>query len=224
MFMLAIETATDGCSVALLSEGKVTERALQAPREHAARVLGMVDDLVNEAGLSKESIDAIAYGKGPGSFLGTRIAATVAQSLALTWQAALIPVSSVAALATQAYELSGIEHVLVGWDARMQSIYWGEYHLVDGLMVSDQGDQLTPPDFFHTFSPDKEVALAGNAWGVYRDELPSAWSESFVVYHEGLYPKASGLLPLACVAFDQGDVVSLAEAVPVYLRHPVDQQ
>lgn len=222
MFVLAIETATDGCSVALWSEGKVTERAVQAPKGHAARVLGMVDELLNEAGLVKESIDAIAYGKGPGSFLGTRIAASVAQSLALAWNAKLISVSSLAALATQAYELSGIEHVLAGWDARMQAIYWGEYHLVDGLMVSAQGDQLTSPDFFQGFSVEGELALAGNAWASYAAELRSDWESQFASVHSELFPKASGLLPLALDAFQKGETVSLAEGVPVYLRHPVD--
>lgn len=224
MLLLAIETATDGCSVALFSDNVVTERSIRAPRGHAARVLGMVDELLKEADVSPEFIEGIVYGKGPGSFLGTRIAASVAQSLALAWSCALIPVSTLAALATQCYQASGIERVFVGWDARMQAIYWGDYTLTDGLMIAAEGDQLSSPEFFYALQVEGKIALVGNAWQTYQAGLPNNWSDTFVVYHDDLYPKASGLFPLGKAAFDKGESVPLAEGVPVYLRHPVTHQ
>ncbi len=221
MPLLAIETATDACSVALSVEGEIFERHRCVPREHAARVLGMIDELLIEAGIASSDIVSIAFGRGPGSFLGTRIAATVAQGLALSWGCKLVSVSSLAALATVAYKKHGLERVLSAWDARMQGIYWGDYEYVDGLMVARLGDRLSSPESFSEYVVEGSIGLIGNAWKTYASELPADWTPHFECVDTDSHPRASGLLPLAEQSLLAGDTLDLASAVPVYLRHPV---
>src|SRR6187455_1632322 len=94
MNLLALDTATEACSAALLIGGEVIERSEIAPRRHAELILPMIESLLGEAGISRRQIDAIAVGRGPGAFTGVRLAISVAQGLALGLDVPVLPVSS----------------------------------------------------------------------------------------------------------------------------------
>jgi tRNA threonylcarbamoyladenosine biosynthesis protein TsaB len=217
--LLAIETSTNACSAALLVAGKRYSRFVVAPREHSDRILGMVADLLAEAGVVRADLDAVAFGQGPGSFLGTRIAAGVAQGLGFALGIPLLPVSSLQALAQRGVEACGASAVLAAWDARMGALYWGHYELQNGVAQPVMPDALCKPEDFTLPASEFPLLLAGNAWAVYQDqfavELPALGEAA------DWYPDAQYLLPEAERLFTQGQGVEAAQAAPVYLRDPV---
>lgn len=214
---LAIETSTNACSAALLLGDRRYSRFVVAPREHSDRILSMISELIAEAGITLKNLDAIAFGQGPGSFLGTRIAAGVAQGLGFALDLPLLAVSSLQALAQRAVEEQGATVVLPGWDARMNAMYWGHYALQDGVLQPMQPDALVKPSDF--VLPQTDVQLVGNAWAVYG----SAFAEVLPVLTEAAqwYPDAQYLLPEAQRLFYAGLGVDALAAAPVYLRDPV---
>jgi tRNA threonylcarbamoyladenosine biosynthesis protein TsaB len=122
LIILALDTSTEACSVALWADGAVTER-FELGSQHSERILPMTQEALAEAGVALTQIDAVAFGRGPGSFTGLRICAGVAQGLAFGADVPVLPVSSLAALA-QGIEAPG---VLAAFDARMDQLYWGAY-------------------------------------------------------------------------------------------------
>jgi tRNA threonylcarbamoyladenosine biosynthesis protein TsaB len=225
--LLALETSTHACSAALLHQGQRYSRSVVAPREHAERILGMVAELIDEAGISLSALQGIAFGQGPGSFLGTRIAAGVAQGLGFALNIPLFPVSSLQALAQHAVERHQATEVIASWDARMDSLYWGHYTLKDDRLQAVKADGIsTPANFSVPVFSGLAPLLVGNAWQVYRDSLhesvqiilkkqPSELTE--------FYPEAQFLLPEAKHLFKKSLGVRACEAGPVYLRDPVSR-
>lgn len=135
MKLLALETATEACSAALWVDGRVLARFQHAPRLQTELMLPMVDELLAEAGIRLNDLDAIAYSRGPGAFTGVRIAAAVAQGLAFGVDLPIIPVSSLQTLAQGVNREYGADRVLCVFDARMDEIYVGAYEKdKDGLM------------------------------------------------------------------------------------------
>ena len=134
MNLLAIETATEACSVALLHGDALIDRTELAPRRHAELVLPMAEDLLAEAGIARRQLDAIAVGQGPGAFTGVRLAISVAQGLALALDVPVVPVSSLAALAMQAPKNGAV--ILAAIDARREEIYAGTFQIGAGEMDS----------------------------------------------------------------------------------------
>ena len=197
--ILALDTSTNACSAALLFDDNVIERYELAPRQHGKLILPMVQSLLIEAKLSLSQLDTIAFGCGPGSFTGVRIAAGITQGLAFGADLPVTPVSSLQTSAQGAYRIHGFEKVAAGFDARMQEIYWGAYQLDDGIMKAVIKDRLDKPD---TILPagDNWVRI-GDAWGV--------------TTH---YPHAQDIARLGAHYFMAGKVVAAADAMPVYLR------
>ena len=132
--ILAVDTATEACSAALLVGDKLFSRWEEAPRDHTRKILPMVQAVLDDAGISLSDLDAIAFGRGPGSFTGVRIGIGVAQGLAFGAGVPLIGISTLAAMAQGAYRLDGAEQVLTAIDARMNEVYFGRYELIDGRM------------------------------------------------------------------------------------------
>jgi tRNA threonylcarbamoyl adenosine modification protein YeaZ len=130
--ILALDTSGECCSAALLIDDRLAQRNLHAPRRHADLILGMLDDLLQSAGLRLTELDAIAYGCGPGSFTGVRIAAAVAQGIAFGAGLPVIPISTLAATALAASRQSGCRRIACALDARMGEVYWGCYRLQSG--------------------------------------------------------------------------------------------
>jgi len=123
--LLALDTATEACSVALLHDGKVASHYEVIPRLHAQRLLPMVQALLGEAGVALSAVDAIAYGRGPGAFTGVRIAIGVVQGLAFALQRPVLPVSTLATIAQRAWREQGATQIAAAIDARMDEVYWG---------------------------------------------------------------------------------------------------
>ncbi|HWQ94164.1 MAG TPA: tRNA (adenosine(37)-N6)-threonylcarbamoyltransferase complex dimerization subunit type 1 TsaB, partial [Gammaproteobacteria bacterium] len=167
MKLLAIDTSTEACSAALLIGTETREHFKLAPREHAKLILPMVDKLLAEAGLSLSQLDAIAFGRGPGSFTGLRIAAGVAQGLAFGADVPVLPISTLAALAQGAYTDLGATRVLTALDARMSEVYWGVYQINGaGVMELHGAEEVCAPGNV-SLPLDGEWVGAGSGWKEY---------------------------------------------------------
>lgn len=227
--ILAIDTSSEACSVALNCEGEVVERFTDQPRKHAELVLPMVDEVLSEAGFKLDQLDAIAFGQGPGSFTGLRIAAGTVQGLAFGADLPVVPISSLASLAHRAYRENGWQHIHVALDARMSEVYWGSYS------VNEKG-QANLIGLECVCKPEQVVGAAnvqvsegffgvGSGW-VYKSQL-----EPFVGTlkdcDSALLPHARDVLDLALLIFAQaGDsnragLLAAHEVAPVYLRNNV---
>ncbi|WPP45779.1 tRNA (adenosine(37)-N6)-threonylcarbamoyltransferase complex dimerization subunit type 1 TsaB [Pseudomonas sp. AN-1] len=215
--LLALDTATEACSVALLHEGRVLSRYEVIPRLHAQRVLPMVQEVLAEAGIALAAVDAIAFGRGPGAFTGVRIAVGVVQGLAFALDRPVLPVSNLAVLAQRAHREQGASRVAAAIDARMDEVYWGCYQLEGGEMRLAGVEAVLPPE--QAALPrgtDGEWFGAGTGWG-YAARIPLAVS----AMDAGLLPHAEDLLQLATFAWARGEAVPAEQAQPVYLRDNV---
>lgn len=217
MKILGFDTATNLCSVALLVDGVVIARAEEAPRRHSELLLPMIDALLIAQNLTVSALDAISFGVGPGSFMGVRLATGVAQGLSFAAKLPVIPVSTLQILAQTAYRQHNVTTALAGWDARMQQIYWGCYQLVDGVMQPVLADQLSDPEAIACAHPGCNAV--GNAWQVYRQQLPTAIQS--LPSHTELYPFAEDLLTIASKKFQDQDWQQATDVEPSYLRDRV---
>jgi tRNA threonylcarbamoyladenosine biosynthesis protein TsaB len=214
MKLLALDTATERCSVALLIDDRVIERATETPRGHADLVLPMVDDVLREAGLTLQQLDGLAYGRGPGAFTGVRIAVGVAQGLAYGAHLATVGVSNLAAVAQQ-FAVAGAR-ILVCMDARMNEVYWCRFAAPpDGLVVPVASERVDRPDAVE--AADATV-FAGTGFGAY-PQL-AAGRDATAVYGAAL-PHARDIARLAAVELHAGRGEPAERAQPVYLRDQV---
>ena len=209
--ILALDTSTEACSAALTCDGETHERFEIAPRRHSALLLPMVEDLMHQQSLQLADLDAIAFTQGPGSFMGLRIAAGVAQGLAFAARKPVISVSTLQALAQAAHWKSNYENILAGWDARMQAMYWGAYVLENDVMQPMTKDRLDAPAQFAL--PDQRTwQAAGNAWEIYAIEVPTI---------SNTYPTAYAVAFLASKKLDRGEIMLADQAQPIYLRNQI---
>jgi tRNA threonylcarbamoyladenosine biosynthesis protein TsaB len=216
--ILALDTSTEACSVALLHGGRTIERFEALPRGHARHVLGMLQDVLDEADLKVADLDAVTFCRGPGSFTGVRIGCSVVQGIAFGAGVPVVPVSTLAALAQGALRQYGAEHVVAAIDARMGQVYLGEYQAVDGLMLLLGEEVVATPD---TLAPVEAQAWfgVGTGWAAYGDALRACLGEPSAAFDA--LPQALDCLPLAVAALERGDAVSAENALPVYLRDKV---
>ena len=220
--ILAVDTATENCSVALLMGDEVISRCEYAPREHTTKILPMVDTVLAEAGIKLNQLDALAYGQGPGSFTGVRIGIGIAQGLAFGADLPMVGVSTLAAMAQGTYRVHKADNVLSAIDARMGEIYWGQYQRkTDGDWQIIGVEQVIVPDaLVESVQTESGIWLtAGTAWEVYADtlaKLPFEMQQGSV-----LYPDSQDMVHLAKFAFARGESVSAEVASPVYLRDTV---
>lgn len=220
--ILAIDTATEACSVALWNNGDVQALFELCPREHTQRILPMVQQILSESGLSLQQLDALAFGRGPGSFTGVRIGIGIGQGLALGADLPMIGVSTLQTMAQGAFRLTGAQHVLAAIDARMGEVYWGEFERdAQGHWFGEATEAvMTPAQVLqHAQSLSGQWATVGTGWQTYPDMI----NGSNVVLADGhvILPQAEDMLPLALSSWDSGKVVSVENAEPVYLRNEV---
>ena len=241
MNLLAIETSTDACSVALRCGGETRVDHRLEPRRHAQLVLPMIDALLAEAGLARAALDGVAFGRGPGSFTGVRIAASVTQGIALGLDIGVVGVSTLATLAQGCLREFGDTRVGVALDARLDEIYWGAFRATEGgvvrpctaervcaaetATVDDAGDGSGDGDVPSPAKADggREVwRLVGPGAERYLDTLASALGpDAGVALRAGRWPDARDTLALAEVAIAAGGLEPAERAVPVYLRERV---
>jgi tRNA threonylcarbamoyladenosine biosynthesis protein TsaB len=219
--ILAIETATAACSAALYIDGEISERHVLAPREHALLILPMIEALLAEAGVPVGALDAIAYGRGPGSFTGVRIAASVVQGIAFAAGLPVVAVSTLATLAQGAMRETGENRVMSALDARMAEVYWGLYaREPDGLPRLQGEECVCAPQA--VAMPESGVWIAaGSGWASYREELLERVGQGVSSLLPDLEPRAGDLVRLAAQRYHQGEILRPEEAVPVYLRDTV---
>ncbi|HEX4024431.1 MAG TPA: tRNA (adenosine(37)-N6)-threonylcarbamoyltransferase complex dimerization subunit type 1 TsaB [Steroidobacteraceae bacterium] len=234
MRLLALDTATDLCSAALWIDGEVRTREALAPRAHGELILPMVEELLAGASLSLGALDAIAFGRGPGAFTGLRLAAGIAQGLALSVQLPLLPVSDLRAVAAQALAAQAPaasapatppRRALVCQDARMEEVYWacfergvGALHLVGDEAVAAPLAVGLPASWIGTADAGGIVAAGSGlaAYPLLRVRLAAAVS----AWLPDLYPRAREIAELAA---EDGLACAVAPevALPVYLRDRV---
>lgn len=218
MRILALETAGRACSVALGLGAAVIEHVDSRPRQQAASILPLVGRCLAEARMELAGLDGIAFGRGPGSFTGVRIAASVAQGLAFGAGLAVAPVSSLAAAAAAARRKHGWTRVLVANDARMDEAYAAAYDSgADGLPRALGPERVLAPSELER-PGGGEWYGAGNAY--------FAWPElgtrlGLAGVDPALEPSARDLLGLAARLFAEGAGVAPEAALPVYLREQV---
>ena len=216
--LLALDTATEACSVALLHDGRLLSHYEVAPRLHAQRLLPMIQDLLGEAGVALSAVDAIAFGRGPGAFTGVRIAIGVVQGLAFALDRPVLPVSNLAVLAQRARRELGASQVAAAIDARMDEVYWGCYRLEQGEMRLQGVEAVLPPEQASLpRGAEGDWVGAGTGWGSYAARLPLHPAQVL----GDLLPHAQDLLDLATFAWARGEALSAEQAQPVYLRDQV---
>lgn len=219
--ILAIETSTTACSAALYVDGDIQQRYALAPRQHAALILPMIESLLVEAGIKVTQLDALAFGRGPGSFTGVRIAASVVQGIAFAAELPVVPVSTLAALALGAMHESGEAQVLAALDARKNEVYWGAYRHVDMDLARLQGEEcVCLPDSITAPTRHNWVG-AGSGWAAHGPLLMERTGERVVRVLPDLEPVARDVVRLAIDDFRKGRVVSPEQVCPVYLRNNV---
>ena len=219
MKILALDTATEACSVALFTDDGIYERHEIAPRRHTRLILPMIDDVLTEAGHRLNDLDAIAFGQGPGAFTGIRLAAGVTQGLALGAGLPVIPLSSLATLAQGAIDKSVT--LMAAIDARMGEIYWALYEPTgDGTVQLAAAEQVAPPDAVKV-PADTRFFGVGSGWRTYREHLEKAFNEQIIGSDPERYPLAKDMLPLVLRELKNNQCVSADQALPVYLRDNV---
>jgi tRNA threonylcarbamoyladenosine biosynthesis protein TsaB len=219
--ILAIETATAACSAALYIDGEISERHVLAPREHALLILPMIEALLAEAGVPVGALDAIAYGRGPGSFTGVRIAASVVQGIAFAAGLPVVAVSTLATLAQGAMRETGENRVMSALDARMAEVYWGLYAREPDGLPRLQGEECVCAPWAVAVPEVGVWIAAGSGWAIYREELLERVGQRVSVLLPDLEPKAGDLVRLAAQRYHQGEILRPEEAVPVYLRDTI---
>lgn len=219
MKLLALDTATHGCSIALLVNDHVEERQLDAPRVQAEAVLPMVERLLAESGMKLGGLDAVAFGRGPGAFTGLRVAASVAQGLAFGAGLPVVPVSELAALAWGAHRVHSASQVVACLDARMGEVYWAAYGVSGRDVMALSGESLSSPGDLQLQAKGPWFG-AGSGWAVHREALKERVPKLLGVAPD-LAPTAADIVRLAARAFSQGTALPAEEALPVYLRDRV---
>jgi tRNA threonylcarbamoyladenosine biosynthesis protein TsaB len=216
MNLLAIDTSTDTCSVAASRGEAFFSRSEPALQRQAEKVLGMVEGVLAEAQLDLGQIEGIAYGEGPGSFTGLRIAAGVTQGLAFARGLGVVGVGSLLSLA----EESASEKVIACIDAHMGEVYHAAYR-----RAGSGWTEVSPPGLY---KPDAVPVVSGSDWtgcgdgfAAHRERLASRLGDRVSLIRPDAAPSARAVLRLAIPRFAAGEAKDAATAVPVYLRDKV---
>ena len=214
--LLAIDTSTDSCSVAA-SRGEVLyERSEPALQRQAEKILGMVDELLAEARLELSQIEGIAYGEGPGSFTGLRVATGVTQGLALARGVGVVGVGSLLALAQQA----AAEKVIACIDAHMGEVYHAAYARARASWEGVSAPGVYAPEAV-PLPQGRDWVGCGDGFAAHRERLASRLGDRVAEVRSSASPSARAVLELAMPRFAAGEAKDAATAVPVYLRDKV---
>jgi tRNA threonylcarbamoyladenosine biosynthesis protein TsaB len=223
MKILSIDTSTEACSAALNIDNEIQVLFEIAPQQHSALILQQCEQLLSNANLTPSQLDAVAFGQGPGSFTGLRIAAGVTQGIAF---AADLPVVGISTLAAQAQKICTEypEHVyLSAIDARMKEIYWALYTLPhEQQTVELQSTEVVGIAEKVNIQNSRPMIGIGSGWKEYRNDLLGALKEYQIsnIYPD-ILPSAEEISVLAAIKLQRGEGLSAEKAIPVYLRNDV---
>ena len=222
MRLLALDTATECCSAALLVADRLLTREVELARGHAERILPMIEELLGEGGVTLRELDAVAFGRGPGSFTGVRLAASVTQGLAFGAGLGVVPVSDLRAVAQRAFDDdASVTRAVVCNDARMQEVYWACFEREsNGLAVARSPERVGPPAKVELPSTWPGAAGLGRGFAVY----PALKGLARIAVRAGadrLLPRAAEVARLAAPDLAAGRLLGPEAAVPVYLRDDV---
>lgn len=216
MKILALDTSTEHCSIALSLHGHVISKEILAGQQHSELLLPLLSDLLQANELTLFQLDGIAFGAGPGSFTGLRIACGVAQGLAFATSIPIIGVSTLEALAQK----TGCNKVIATLDARMGEIYHAAY-----IKTADYWETVSEPT---VCLPLQAPALTGDNWvgcgsgfDVYHKELSQLYTENLLDVQHGLYPHAREISQIAIAKFTQDRNLHATNALPIYIRNKV---
>lgn len=216
MKLLALDTATEACSVALNLNGEVIERFALSPRRHSRDLLPMVESILADAGLSLKQLDALAFGRGPGAFTGLRVATAMVQGLAFAVDLPVLPISTLAALAQQGLREQQVSHVLSAIDARMNEVYWGAFIAKDGLMTPLASETVAMPENVTQPAVQTKWFGIGTGWA-FRERM----AVTVTSCQTQAWPHAQDIAILASADLKQGKALPAEQAMPVYLRDKV---
>ncbi|MFT2091479.1 tRNA (adenosine(37)-N6)-threonylcarbamoyltransferase complex dimerization subunit type 1 TsaB [Paraglaciecola sp. 2405UD69-4] len=219
MNLLVIDAATEACSVALQVNGKTYSRFEICPQQHSQRILPMIDEVLKEAEVKLQALDYLAFGRGPGSFTGVRIATGILQGLALGSGLKVVGISTLAAMAQEAATNTESSRIFAAIDARMSEVYFAEYRLVEGVVSLVAEEKVIPPELaLANTQLDEKAVGVGTGWAAYETINQSHEVE---VLADILYPNALYMLPLAVSQINAGNAVDVEDIEPVYLRDKV---
>lgn len=216
MKLLAFDTATTACALALLDDGRLHCIDRVEPMQQSKLILPLIEELLQQAKLSLASLDAVAFGAGPGSFTGMRIAASVVQGLSLAADLPIIKLSTLAAMAQAVWLEKQWQKVLVVVDARMGQVYWGAYEVnAEGDMELVGQEHVSAPN--EVISPfHAEWFGIGDGWIAYQAILATKGAP--LAIHPQQLPTGQALAILAKRQYLRGEFVNIDEAHPSYLR------
>jgi len=220
MNLLAIDTSTDFCSVAASRGSALFSRHERAGQRQAETVLGMVNEVLIEARIELAQIQGIAYGAGPGSFTGLRIAAGVTQGLALARGIGVIGVGSLLALSEEAGKDAAGGRMIACLDAHMGEVYHAAYRRAGAGWEEVSAPGLYRPEAVPV-APGQDWTGCGDGFAAYRERLAARLGECVAAIRPEATPSARAVLKLAIPRFAAGEAKDAATAVPVYLRDKV---
>ena len=221
MKLLAIDTSTEACSVALSVDGEVRERYEIAPRRHTELVLPWADALLAEAGVAKTQLDAIAVARGPGAFTGVRLAVAIVQGMALALDLPVIPVSTLAALALRAPDANDGARILSAIDARMGEVYLGAFARDEVALIRALGEEWMAVPAAPNVSVEAQWIGVGTGLAAAEGALKQALGESLTHCDETALPHAADVARLAVLAWSRGEAIAPDALEPAYLRNKV---
>ncbi|QOL24633.1 tRNA (adenosine(37)-N6)-threonylcarbamoyltransferase complex dimerization subunit type 1 TsaB [Thalassotalea sp. LPB0316] len=221
MNLLAIDASTEACSVALSFEGNTYQKFELCPQSHSLLLLPMIDEVLAQANIKLSQLDGLIFGRGPGSFTGVRIGIGVAQGLAFSSDLKVVGVSTLQAMAQQAYEEEQATQVLSGIDARMAEIYLGRYQVNEqGIMQPCLDEVVIKPELAEAHLAITEpLYCVGTAWQAYDNVLSELRTEQGEPKIS--FPHAQYMLNIGRQAFEAGEAVTAEQAQPVYVRDTV---
>lgn len=220
--ILAIETASERCSVALHSQGKLYSVESEQPRGHADLILSMVQNVLEQSEVELQQLDALAYSKGPGAFTSIRIGISVVQGLAL---GANLPVIGASSLEVMAHKFRHDEGriILPALDARMNEVYFGAYVIKAKRAIPLQADQVAKPEYIKLMENlhITQALSVGSGWQVYHEEMNSRFNQIDLSHNPECYPHAIDLVDIAYAQYQANDLLTADQVLPVYIRDNV---
>ncbi len=221
MKILAIDTSTEACSAALYTDGEIIERFVLAPRKHIELLQPMVKEVVDEAGITLDELTGLAFGAGPGSFAGLRVACSFIQGVGAGLNLPIVPVSTLMAMAHHTLESDPETSVIPMLDAKMHSVYWGIYRMEENQIVTIYPDQVSDLDDIpnlHGIVGLRNLMGAGEGWSIATEWVTQLSPEKII---EKCYPRAGEVALLAIKDLEKGLGLHADQVSPTYLRNNI---